>query len=171
MVACYQVLSALALLQLSTNSVYAMSDPIRYCQDQNDCLDISVTQLATARCDLDGDCEFEACVRLYTGTPGCKKNGDALSHVCDESGSDTCPAGQWDVDEQVNIVANKQCQTGAPEQLVNFVYKDGKGCTQLPNGNDPAPDAFVPPIVADASVSCVPSTVSQMKFFNNTRRQ
>lgn len=179
----YHLLSALALLQLSTTSVHA--DPVETCQQQLPCLTFEVTKEAPV-CDLEGTCSFKACITLNTNNAGCVKNGEEISHLCDQSGVDYCPndgdedgEAEWDVDEQegddetVDLANDyEQCQIGAAGDTLLFVYKDGGGQGGLGCSDVAMPmlPQIYPPLLTDdglGQVSCRSrsSLVSQLQYY------
>lgn len=179
MTASYHLLSALALLQLSTNTVRAL--PAETCEEQKGCLEFTITKNIDQPlpCDLvagaNEPCAFTACIKLDTRPDSCIKAGDSFSHVCDQSGPGPafCPNGddEWDADAQgpplVPLVTNAQCQTGIAGASLKFVYKDGAGGQNGGCASGGSITALHPPPFngGQGSVGCAPSDeVSYIKY-------
>lgn len=150
----FRLLSALGLLQLSTYSVHAGS--VLSCDEQRGCFVYTIEKITSSTCDVTGDCLFTACINVNIGLDDCDKE-DGISHICDQSGTDTCPlmpAPTWKKDEGANGVASSmECQTGQGGQQLFWAFKDGENGTPCTTSSN-----FPEEIPTGGSLTCGPTT-------------
>ncbi len=111
------------------------------CPDQLGCLVPLFEEIAPQQLCSGGDCEYRVCLQLSYDPDTCVKFGDGeISHTCVKN-STICdpPAGFGDAeeinDESTDLERDQfindggiQCQTGKPGDVLQFLFKDGRGC-------------------------------------------
>ena len=85
------------------------------------------------KCKTTTGIEYEVCAKLNLGMAGCVKGtADSVSHTCAKS-STTCSSGVVGFlgAKETKSVKNGfvQCQTGKAGETLQFLFKDGSGCS------------------------------------------
>jgi hypothetical protein len=89
--------AATVLLLAIATAPLAVGAPIGSCIEQQPCLKWQVTKLSgSGNCGVTPElCPIKICMILDTYATGCIKNGDTVSHTCDNANSLGCVRSPW----------------------------------------------------------------------------
>lgn len=112
-----------ALFALSALPPAVQAAPIRTCSEQSKCLKFQVFKLAGTLCTGLGSCPVRVCMRFDTDDPDCIKDGDTVSHACDNADSKGCvrTTKPWivgpntDKGKSVDLDASGTCTTNTSD--------------------------------------------------------
>eukprot|EP00038_Savillea_parva_P004937 m.145229 g.145229 ORF g.145229 m.145229 type:complete len:434 (+) comp11620_c0_seq1:282-1583(+) len=146
--------------------------PIQTCADQDPCVDVTIVRKSSSAVCTSGTCVYEVCATLNLDNPLCRKSAsDTVSHTC-EKADDTCnPASIFTSGSSTEVVGvatgDVQCQTVTGGTTVEFVFKDGAGCSE--GGNSGV--TFSSPRTSVTGITCTPSTARTCTGAGNVGRE
>lgn len=132
----------------NANNVGAIAAKMDTCEAQAACLKVEAIVSPTWKCsDSIGSCEYEACLMIKGPDDNCP---ESVSHVCDkpvemcnhplynETGFPTTYNNEQFALKEVNVSGQRyMCQMVGPNAMVEFLIKDGNGCSGSSSSENP----------------------------------
>lgn len=142
--------------------------PIETCADQDPCIDITYTRQSALDLCAEGACEYLVCAQLNLDNPNCRKSAsDTVSHTC-EKPDDVCNPPYGFTAESISFYStevvgvatgSRQCQVANGGTSVQFLFKDGQGCSAgVARGE--VPPVFTSPRTGISGMTCEASTTN-----------